>query len=500
MKKIYLIIFIGFLFASCKKSNTLPTNDSNNQSLNSEEKSHKEKLEFGKALATSLNNKDLRDLIKTEALKQFDNDYDVLFSNIMDRKLVNGKTVIEFIASNSVNPNELISSVSRLPLLNIFVPELENFSSNSWDTNVSTPLVAVIKESDITKGNNTITTFDKNGGSLDLSYSEKPKIPVLVIKDNERIIINKKTGGKTSFAKNVSSDNPIKDYDFIYPAFDNTQSKTISKSNSKKVNSVGALNTNVDNSQMIDDPGVRYAYEKNLNSQRDYIYYGLDASNGIDTGTFRTNYSEHIVSIQLGNEMALQKITDNWTEGNLEIVINVTMLTRTGTPITITKGISCTADDLKTVDIPRANQVPGGPTRAPLVFSGFTPIEIDTWDAYKYGDKWKFIISELDSGNETTVTVNMSSTFTNNFSNTTNIDAGDIKYGTTTGSTNGFTNSSTFTIKSTDNSDTLYEGFLNFYTPIYNRVTESDPRRSYTYPVADKIMTGYINLEVRPLQ
>ena len=61
---------------------------------------HEMLIEFSKALACSMNaSLELRSVIKSEALKKFNFDYDVLYSTISLYKLSSGLTVDEFMGS-----------------------------------------------------------------------------------------------------------------------------------------------------------------------------------------------------------------------------------------------------------------------------------------------------------------------------------------------------------------------------------------------------------------
>lgn len=510
-----ILVLSGLGISSCKKSQLSSDSGNSNLSLVSEEKQHQSKLEFGQALAVSLKNKELRDMIKSEALKQFDNDYDVLFANIMDRKLSSGETVIEFIASKSGNSSELIKNIGDLPLLNIFVPELENFSAGKWSTDSQIPTVAVLREKDKRDGKQELIAFDENKKSIKLSYSIVPTTPIVVIKNNERIEIsgsannNKLAGTKTEsnsgFQSNITSK-----YSFISSAFDGTQ-KSSNKSYTTMNTDRGSGDRGetpssenyIDNSQQISDLGIRYAYEKKLNTQRDYLYYGIDSTKNITTGKFNNQYGEHIVSIELENLAYLKKITDDWTEGDLEIIINTIMIQRDGSPLTKKTGITCKSSDLKETYKTREGTL----AEQPIVFNKFRPIIIDSWDAYKYGDKWKFVVYEYDNGEKTTSTQTVSSEFSTNFGATAGFNIGIVKFGANAGGGTKETKSTTTVIESTNNSDDLYEGILNFATPVYSRLFTTSGRvdrdgkpQVYITPKEFIVSTGAIRLNIQPLK
>lgn len=526
-----ILMLSGVGITSCKK-NQLPSDSGNsNLSMVSEEKQHLSKLEFGQALAVSLKNKELRDMIKSEALKQFDNDYDVLFANIMDRKLSSGETVIEFIASKSGNSNEFIKNTGDLPLLNIFVPELETFSADKWNTDSQIPTVAVLREKDKRDGIKELKAFDENSKEIKLNYNIIPTIPIVVIKNNERVEVSGSASSqKLAIAKTESVSNSqlglSNKYSFTSPAFDKSQNPNLQKSaaqsksvavNSDRSNPGGAIGdergtddrsggSNVDGSAVIVDAGTKYAYENKLQSQRDYLYYGIDSTKNITSGQLKRNYSEHIVSIEMENDAALKKITDDWTEGNLEIVITVLRMARNGSiESSLRKVISCGVKDLKS-DTPIPNRL--GTVRDPylLEYNKFTPLELGTWDVEKYGDTWKFVASEFDNGEVTTTTQTVTSEFSTNFKESAAFEIpGIVKIGAEGGGSSTDTKTTTTVIMSTNTSDDLYEGILNFYKPVYLRLVTAGPGgRAGTGPITSAIPytinTGFIRIKVQPIK
>jgi len=129
-------------------------------------------------LAKSLANAQLRSFIKSEVLKKFDGDYDVLFS-----------TVKEFAQSNSLSGVDLNSEElqysDELPLLNVAVP----VNIEKWDAQTYTPLVAYLPEDYDEKTATQITAFDGNGEAHLLDVKQAPTVPVIVISQNERTLV-----------------------------------------------------------------------------------------------------------------------------------------------------------------------------------------------------------------------------------------------------------------------------------------------------------------------
>lgn len=83
------------------------------------------------------NDKDLRDFIKMESLKQFDKDYDVFYPFVKNERLSSGISFREALLKYTTE-DKLEQIESNCPLLNIFVPDwswINGYSADSWDTN-----------------------------------------------------------------------------------------------------------------------------------------------------------------------------------------------------------------------------------------------------------------------------------------------------------------------------------------------------------------------------
>uniref|UniRef100_F4C514 Uncharacterized protein n=1 Tax=Sphingobacterium sp. (strain 21) TaxID=743722 RepID=F4C514_SPHS2 len=501
MKKIILLTsLILMLFFSCKKDG--PNVDQSIDSKRSLEEDSANKLEFTQTFARALENQEVRAILKQEALEKIDNDYDVLYALSKNSTSSSGKTLHELISAYTEDKEHFDEIVQSLPLLTIYVPELDEFSAEKWDTENQIPIVAIRDVND-RKSNKPLLAYDASGNLTELSYREKPKDPVVVVKDNERV----EAATKESYSKGIVNTTNFKNsYRVTDIAFKNSRKLEDPKSSILMIGRDSSVreprpprdssSVNIDNSYLISTESVRYAYEQKLESQRDYVYYGIDPSKNVTSGKLTNRYAEHIVSIQMENEAALQKITDDWTDGNLEIVINVIALSRDGSSQSIRKAVSCSAEDLKLIPIRGAERVP---TYRVGEYFLPQPLEIEKWDAYKYGEKWKFVVSEFDPGTETTTVTTVSSEFSGNFNGTVGVDFGLFKFGIGGGGTSKETKSTQVTVKTTDTSDDLYEGILNFYTPIYSRLQASRPMRYPIFPNSYTVNTGLIRLRVEPL-
>lgn len=226
--------------------------------------------------------KDVRALLKSEAVKQFDKNYDILYANIMDKE-VNGKTLHSILAEYS--SEETICEIEdKMPLLNILFPKISMFdvipeNYNPEDNEVP---VAVSKKD--------VTTLYFNGESTDdLSKGEIPSFYVFVVNENSRVYVNPMTrSGKRTFT-------------FKSPNFDGTKDAqrplTRAASANTRTTDIAAIKLGTKAIQAFDyfnkDDGSKYSRAL----QRDYIYYGLTPTNR--EGSLNRSVSEYLNFIEI---------------------------------------------------------------------------------------------------------------------------------------------------------------------------------------------------------
>ncbi|MDI9873081.1 DUF3103 family protein [Flectobacillus rivi] len=164
--------------------------------------------DFAKALAANMADKQVRSFVKSEALKKFDGDFDIIYQNASE-SIIHGQTfqklISEKTSSNSASKSigDLQSSLlAKYPLLNISVPR----NISKWDTDTFEPLVAIdplVADESTLK---LIKAYDKNGKIHWLDAQKAPDFPVVVVGLNERTILE---GGKvvlkSSSGKNIKS-------------------------------------------------------------------------------------------------------------------------------------------------------------------------------------------------------------------------------------------------------------------------------------------------------
>ena len=237
--------------------------------------------EFSLALAKVFaESKDVRELIKKEALKQFDYDYDVLYMLVKDKKIGNNKTLEELLLKY-MNKENLLILIQEIPTLTIFVPSLpeESFSAEKWDIKQEIPFVAYKNE------DNTISYVNSAGIVNTFEEDEIPVFPIVVIKPSERIVLQKGTRNSNSSTV-LHAENGI-NFVFEFDEFDNVTSPQIKTRTS--TTTIPDLFKKIYDAKKFSDQNDIW--------QRDYIYYNISKKDG--KGVFQKNISECVYSLEL---------------------------------------------------------------------------------------------------------------------------------------------------------------------------------------------------------
>ncbi len=194
MKNIFLkitlfVAFIGIIVTGCQKEEMnelaepeVVINDFNEKSAAIEE--------LAIATAAAMVDPDFRMSIKSEAMKQFDGDYDILYSRLAKQSLKNGNQgnfylnkLSESYKSTEKNSKAYIESlISQIPKFQIAVP----VHCENWDVQNHTPLVAYIPANFDEKTFTKVKAFDKDGNVHWLPLDKEPDFPVVVLGYNER--------------------------------------------------------------------------------------------------------------------------------------------------------------------------------------------------------------------------------------------------------------------------------------------------------------------------
>lgn len=423
---------------------------------------------FSKSLAKAMESSALQSFLKKEALLQFDNDYDILFQKIKD-EVVEGKTVYERLLSVSADKEGLKKEIDQNPLLTIFVPELKNFSAEKWNTSEKPPVVAIRNVED-SKSNRPMYGYTYKEDHVTLSYKDEPTYPTVVLKINERLMLNNEKANKMNNLRDSLQylSNEVGAFRFL----DITFKKEITN---KKREARSGYSPSV-------DPRLSYAYTNNVPCHRDYIYYGIDPAVGIEKGTLNNNYAEFITMFYFNSKAAYEYARD-WSEGYLEIFFDIFFVNQTGGVEALRKGFSCSSSSVRWDK--------DDPDYYGAVFYP-TPIEIACWDMQNYGDTWKFKVFEYDPGTETTNTTTVSSNFGSNFELNLNVFK---KVGIKFGGSATTTRTNTVTIKTTNNSDDLAETLLDFGVPVMDYLIPVSSPAGWVASYRN-ISTGFVTFTV----
>jgi hypothetical protein len=514
MKK--LAIVLSFItLVSCNNEEDF-TNKSEVESILTSNYSEDTKLKtkFAKALAKAVNeNQNLREFIKVEALKKRNKDYDVIY-HLVKNVDINSNLYLRTNSTSTLhnvlipyfeNEQELINIENSLPLLTIFVPDLQegSFSAENWDTSSQIPLVGVRSyETDDVKLYGTDVEFN-----LEAQYM--PDFPVLVVKDNERIISNVTSSQFNNLNTNIITDAS----DLVQLRFldNNYDSSIIIRPNTQNTSSYPRV-----------DPIHQNAYNVYSNYtpggwQRDYIYYGLTPTN--TEGGINPTYREYLTSFKLtGNaidaynyisssqdpRLRFSYIRHNqtgWTDGSYEIGITLNYGAKNSNMgTTIKKGFGASPNELFNITYVRMNGLAGA-----LLFKRIQSISLKTidfmnnpnnkiefpvWDLNNFSNQWKIEFEEVDTPITHTSTVSASNKFNMNFS--LEPSTGILKkMGLKLGASYEQTQTNTYVMQYTDISDDLKHSDINFYDNVVdmNNANQLVPR---------KYNTGKVEFEFRP--
>jgi hypothetical protein len=216
MKKVLIYsMFLCILFYSCENKEIQIENFSNNSVTtlvpnnlvsassfanvrqSGEEKGISAEMEenygkFAKALAKALENESFRSFIKTEAMKKFDGDYDILVESVKNVS-IDGKDFKSYFEKG-----EIERLLTEDPRLNIALP----LHIDKWDVKKNKLLVAVLRDED----QQATKAFDSKGKQYFISQQNEPDVPVIVAGYNERTdIIDGKAILKKMFKNSTAS-------------------------------------------------------------------------------------------------------------------------------------------------------------------------------------------------------------------------------------------------------------------------------------------------------
>ncbi len=195
--KIFLLVLLStLLFFNCRKNDDTKIDEVSNLSFTKKDKDYQD---LAKVISVAINkNDDFRKLVKKEALKKFDGDYDILIKNFKNQKVAsNSKSStkisigsllsnyakdLDIIKENKSSAQDYIDQLSQIyPNLQISVP----VHADEWRDDY-TPKVTFIPEMLNERQSINIPAY-QNQQLTSVNSTIEPDEPVIVIGDNERI-------------------------------------------------------------------------------------------------------------------------------------------------------------------------------------------------------------------------------------------------------------------------------------------------------------------------
>lgn len=550
MKKYFLFICMAIIVWSCQQENVIQSN-SPNLLENAKTACLTLKKNFSSAFVKVLStNEEVRTLIKNEALKQFDFDYDVLYQLIKDEKLKSGKSLEELL-SKYLSREELEKINKELPTLTIFVPSLPegSFSAENWDIINEKPAVAV-KVSEPCN----VLVYYPSGEEEILPSGVIPGFPIVTIKENDRVVPNnpltRSIKGNTIANKTNGSN-----FKFINNIFDNSNNFPTKNTSNRELTTTRNRPSAVETDQFTAYPYETYknylkdnmkriieaydVYPDNTGWQRDYVYYNISPTQ--DRGAFNYNYKEHLVGFKLvGDGLGVyNKISDqnedpkvnfdktyissstirlapDWTDGEYEFQV----LTYVGNKSAVGNEFR-TMFRAKPTDLFKAvfKKTSGRPGTTQFVLENLTSLlyqlslPLFEWNIKDYSSTIKIAIEEIDGVETQVLTTTTSTEFATNFSFDSNYGE-TVKVGEKFGTSTKETKTISYQVTKSLGNDLLGEVIINFADPIITnkdlfvvwkpqvgtRPGQAIPDYSFPGSYNSKYSTGWYQLFIAPLK
>lgn len=545
-KNLNVLLVLLTLFSACQKitGDKEPASIQPSINLSSQES----KFYFAKTLAKALENEsDLRDFIKRDGLKMFDNEYDVFYQMVKNSIVSSSETFYDKVVKYAGSKDTLDAAIKDLPLLTIFVPELPEFTPQSWEVSSQIPVVAVEPEHPYSK--DSIRIFSASQ-VWNIPHGIIPGFPTLVIKDNERVILKKenKSYGKNTSNNQVmavaenSSTSDIADIFLrdgtnafvfadevfngsMHPGYPNISKNKVIISNTRPDRRVMGPERTVALSQV---QHIIDAISTGQEWQRDNIYYGINESAGITSGPVKRNIRECLTSIRFTSVEAYGTIGDDpdspqpvsgtqisqeWTDGSYEFRLKALINKKNGPGAEIEKVFFVRPGELffiryRRVEGPRpcTNCLPSEtPSSDYTYFEPYIdgtilyvlpePLVIDSWNLDECSVGWKINFSKFNPQQTVTTTVSQGAEFATNFE--INAQLGEkIKVGAKYGSSAKYTNTQTYTITTVFGPDNIGDANAYFYDPVILTYTFVSANQVKYAPY--ELSTGAVNLAVEP--
>jgi|GEM_PF-1099627 len=472
--------------------------------------------DFSEALVKSMaESMELRNLIKTEALKKFNNDTEVLISQLAELRLSEGTVASKL--NQHLQGTTIEQILNIVPTLTVLVPELpeNSFSAERWETNTQLPMVAI--RTTLSNDNPVINWSETGQIETGVIPSDIiPGSPILVTKVNERVISNLESDFGTSEARefHTSMFTGIS-YRYADVAFDGIKFPI----------KYLPVPSNIDSK-------LAEAYELTKNNvdgtwQRDHIYYDINPSK--QNGPFNYQYKEYLGFIAPkeyngsaeGAYSAFADQTDprynpvkedgnwnDWTDGSYEMVFNFLLNAGDGSNAglqTIPKNLPIKPTDLFTLEYDHYTTGTWFWTknhykiRSVKAKKYYADLEAFSWNLENFSTSVKVMVSEKDPEQKVTMSVSHSSKTATNFGLDIGVDGilKIAKLGLKFGITSEKNNSQTHQVETTLSSDDLGSSIIDFGEPVVVAKSPIHPFNINLYSL-NSYSTGTIDFSLTP--
>lgn len=254
---------------------------------------------------------EVREFLKAEALKRFDNDDEVFYPFIKDQTVGSLGSFREILIGELGSEEMMEQIEEEVPTLTILVSDAtwfdhEGFCLDCWDT--SDPYITITyQESD-----GLCRKLFGNGCHIGtIEDGTIPGGPVLIVKENERVIAS------------VSTRSGEVEYTFISDAFDASmnqpETRGLDPYSWEWLNEAQGDNSNIVSASVLNavNPDIIEAYNLFRNNsyacQNDYIYYGM-TSNATE-GMVRTDVRNKFFRFKLNPDAFLNVFDDSNNNG-----------------------------------------------------------------------------------------------------------------------------------------------------------------------------------------
>lgn len=369
--KLLKLALVGFLGLTACNKEELQTS-SNTQVSNNDVNALALDRDFSVALSRALSSdKSLALLLKKEAQKEFDNNTDVLYHQIKNSTLPNGKSVRDVILSHwGKSEREFTAYESAKPLLNIFASDLgllaESLDMDNWtfEEGVAVANRNVLGEYVLYVAGDSVATI-KSG--------QVPALPTFVVGENSRVAV-------ASSLRSAKTGGVDYTYSFLNEAYDGSKRSRLRVA---EVPEAPEGDGWVEASEL--DRELIEAWETSrddsyLERQRYLTYYGEGSE------TLRKGYNEYLYRFRIapntyyhisgndpkiegedprykggnherykrGNEGTLQQILDDlWTKGSYSFSFEVVTPLTSGTTFNQQLVVSVKPEELFIFDVQR---------------------------------------------------------------------------------------------------------------------------------------------------